>query len=296
MFIKLHEPNPYITYLLSVDGRITFHDNDRIYLYRYQLGLEGERIFYQQLKDIMEGVKLWDVTLDEHGQSQYDFLIVVNRVIYHIDIKNFSGSYAFKTDNFISSNGRNYKNIMSQLQAAHDRLERIVKQQGWPYEVVSRILFINPHFSITNYDGNPNIWFSNQLDPFIKNLQQNTTYKMDLIVAEQLLSLHRPFNYERIHYYPFEQMKPGIRCPRCRNIGKMKVPHNTHLIYCKCGHSYVKKEMLMEVCKELSIINKGKLTVRLVCMWSGIPERSVRRFLSTHFQAFGQNKGRYYMM
>lgn len=93
MFIKVHHPDQYIQYLLAVEDRITLQENDRINLFRYKSGLSGERMFYNLLKNILEGIKIWDITLDNNGSSQYDFLIVVDKVIYHFDVKNYSGVY-----------------------------------------------------------------------------------------------------------------------------------------------------------------------------------------------------------
>ncbi|MGK0576256.1 nuclease-related domain-containing protein [Macrococcus capreoli] len=296
MFIKIHEPNPYYQYLLAVEGRIMLHDNDAINLYRYKRGEAGEHQFYAQLKDIMEGIKLWDITLESQGQSQYDFLIVVNRKIYHFDVKNFSGEYTYKNDNFISANGRNYKNVLAQLNAAHDRLERIVKQQEWHYEVESRILFMNDQFSIRNYDGNPMIWFSHQLPQFIEQLKKETTYKNDLYIAEQLLSLHQPKQFERIFYYPFEQLKVGPRCPVCREIDSITVLNKFKHVHCKCGHVYFKSEMLQQIAYDIHLMNNGRITAKDVCRWSGVPERSVRDFLVKNYNKYGTFKDAYYTL
>lgn len=296
MFIKQHYPSDYYQYLLAVDGRLKLHDTDYINIYRYKLGEEGERQFYNRVKNIMEGFKIWDVTLRENGTSQYDFIIVVGGVIYHYDIKNYSGTYTYKNDNFISENGRNYKNILSQLDGAYERLKRIVRQQGWKYTVESRIIFINEKFSIRNYDGNALIMFSNQVENIIQHLKGSTTYKMDLYVAEKLLSLNSPDEFERIFYYPIENMTKGIRCPKCKKINSVKVMKKYQNVHCKCGHCYAKSDMLHHVTHELSIINRGKIKENHVTTWSGVPERSVRNFLVKHYQKHGTYRDAYYTL
>ncbi|UTH17044.1 nuclease-related domain-containing protein [Macrococcus epidermidis] len=295
MFIKVHHPDQYIQYLLAVEDRITLQENDRINLFRYKSGLSGERMFYNLLKNILEGIKIWDITLDNNDSSQYDFLIVVDKVIYHFDVKNYSGVYTYKNDNFISENGRNYKNIMAQLDAAHDRLIRIVELNNWGYKVESKIIFINKQFSIRNYDGNPLILFHNQIDSFIQYLLKRKTYKNDLYVAEKLVELSNPKVFERIYYYPFEKMKSGPRCPKCLQINKVEALNKFKTVSCACGHTYEKSEMLHNIIDDLFHINQGIIKTKDVVYWSGVPERSVRRFLKQNYHSQGSNKNRSYV-
>lgn len=79
MFIKAHYPDLYIQYLLAVEDRITLQENDRFNLYRYKIGVAGERASYEFLKNIFEGISIWDITLENNGSSQYDFIIVADK-------------------------------------------------------------------------------------------------------------------------------------------------------------------------------------------------------------------------
>ncbi|WP_313020181.1 hypothetical protein [Macrococcoides bohemicum] len=79
MFIEAHYPDLYIQYLLAVEDRITLQENDRINLYRYKMGVAGERALYELLRNIFEGISIWDITLENNGSSQYDFIIVADK-------------------------------------------------------------------------------------------------------------------------------------------------------------------------------------------------------------------------
>ncbi|MGV2875489.1 nuclease-related domain-containing protein [Macrococcus capreoli] len=115
MFLKLHAPDDYINYLLTAEFRTTLDHNDYRNLQQYKRGLQGERKFYNLIKDIKGIVCLWDLVLNINGEVQYDFLIISNKRIIHIDIKNYSGIYHYQDGNFQNESGYVHQGLISQL-------------------------------------------------------------------------------------------------------------------------------------------------------------------------------------
>lgn len=296
MFIKHHVQSNYIKYLYAAHNRTDFKDQDRINFYRYMKGYEGEQKFYELMRNVMEGIKIWDVTLEDNGESQYDFIIVCNRTVYHFDIKNFSGIYKYEDDRFISQNGRSYKNIMAQFYDAHHRLKRIIQTLQPEYVVQSKIIFINETFQISNYNGNPAIIFKPQIASFKQQLMYDRTLKMDLNLAKRIVEKHAPGEYERIYYYPFDKMMTGARCSKCNEINQFHVVPGKQYIHCQCGNTLSKREIVLSTGNEISILNKGIIRTQDVVKWTGISERAVRRYLSEAFQKSGNKKNRVYQI
>lgn len=115
MFVKLRDLNNYERYLLEVKDRIQIDKYDSDKLFTLEKGILGEEYFYERIKDCEGGAKIWDLRLNIKGESQYDFIIVSNKKIVHIDTKYYEGKYNYNNGVFMSENNYVINNPLYRL-------------------------------------------------------------------------------------------------------------------------------------------------------------------------------------
>ncbi|TDM00702.1 nuclease-related domain-containing protein [Macrococcus carouselicus] len=296
MFLKIHEPNTYQKFLLAAEHRTILHDYDQHKLFTYSKGVEGETYFHEQLKNT-ECVKIWDLRLDYLSGCQFDFLIFDKSTIFHIDIKNYTGSYQLVNQQFVSANGHVHADVISQLNKAHYKLEMFLKKQYIPYKLVSRILFVNCDYDLAVTTVPQNVLLPHQVENVVRHIQSIEPLREHQATAEKIISYHNDdLIQERIHYYPFREYKGGIRCEKCRRL-TMTPDYNKRYIFCSnCRHRIDNKTALLQLIKEMSLLKNDSLQAAEVSNWSGMPHQTVKRMMSNACHSKGANKNRQYIL
>ncbi|UJS28140.1 NERD domain-containing protein [Macrococcoides canis] len=205
MFVKTYEPSSYVKYLFEVKGRITLDDFDEAQYKRLYSGYTGEKQFYESIKNC-GSTKLWDLRLDYHGEVQYDFLVIHDGYLFHFDIKNFSGHYSFIDNNFVSEQNYVIKDPISQFNGAHIKLKQFCMKHNLDYKILSYVVFINPDFIVTGFNGHSHILFHGELclcPPYTTTINPvHSLYVADFTIVRHTYSLHS-FSFLPLKYIPF---------------------------------------------------------------------------------------------
>ncbi|TDM12091.1 nuclease-related domain-containing protein [Macrococcus lamae] len=294
MFVKLHEPNDYQKFLLAAEHRMNLNDHDYHKLFTYIKGFEGESYFYKLINDT-ECVKLWDISLDYRKGSQYDFLIFDKGTLYHFDVKNFTGSYQLVDRQFVSEKGNVHTDVVSQLSKAHHKLESFLKSQQIKYQLVSRVLFVNHDYRLSTDTIPKSVLLPHQVDEVVHYIQSIEPLQEHRAAAEKILAYHNnELVQERIHYYPFDNFKGGIRCGKCRRLSMIPDLKKKYICCTNCHHRVNNKTALCSLILEMSLLKNDSLSAAEVRKWSGMPLRTVQRMMSDSCHKQGQYKNMRY--
>ncbi|WP_414048773.1 nuclease-related domain-containing protein [Macrococcus animalis] len=294
MFLKLHEPDNEISYLLNVDGRCELTKDDRTRLFAYQLGYEGEDYFYRLLNEVEGGLKLWDITLKESSKAQFDFLVIGDGTVYHFDVKNYSGNYTYIDGLFKKDNGSVDQTIMTQLKRADLILSQLLIRKGFGYQHVSRIVFVNDKFNLKNFNGDNCIKFASQIPSIINYLKQlGPPTDEDYRLARALIEAN-VLHDRRFVYYDYKRMRKGYRCPNCKRYEMVEIVGRMKYVSCKCGRKLSKLDYIVECARQVWTLKNTSFQVKEISEWSKCEIKTVQRALMGSCKYSGKNKGRKY--
>lgn len=296
MLLKTHHPSRYLSYLLEVDQRIFFKKRDYLALSHYRKGLEGEEKFLHLISDIENIIILWDIRIEMPGEIQYDFIVITEDTVFHFDVKNFSGRYDYEDGIFTSENGYVEKDLVSSLMKGHKKLKQIVKENGFHFNVISKIIFINETLDLRNFPGSKDINFHFDVHKIVNHLKryQHINSEMQRF-ANILVEQHKnDSEHEEINYYDFERMKVGIKCSKCGKLG-MSHKFKKQYFICSCGHKENNKEVMIRTFDAIAAIKKGRAKTTEIAKWTGLNERTIRYFLSKHYQKVGEARSTCYI-
>ncbi|TDM39604.1 NERD domain-containing protein [Macrococcoides goetzii] len=294
MFLKLYDFSDYEQYLWEVKNRIELDSFDESQLYTFERGYMGERICYEALKGTRGGVKLWNVRIRSNGEVQFDFLLIKDRFIIHIDVKNFAGPYTFSNNNFVSENNYVNANPLVQLDKAEKKLKYFCYKNNIDYQVKSYVLFINPTFELSGLEHTDKLLYSTDVSRIVKMLGKGEPTNEELYIGELLKKHHHPNSkYERIHYYPFNALKPGMKCPECRKFLPI-VSGRQRIVRCDCGYKTPKNKLVLDAFRTIKILKNDAVTTADISRYTGIGKTTIRNVLKSEFETYGKNKGRKY--
>ncbi|MCE4955981.1 nuclease-related domain-containing protein [Macrococcoides caseolyticum] len=295
MIVKAHNPSQYISYLLEVDQRIYLIKKDYLALSHYRKGLEGELKFLHVIKDIENVIILWDIRIEMPGEIQYDFIIITQDTVFHFDVKNFSGRYNYEDGIFMSENGYVEKDLMSSLKKAHKKMEKLIIDNKFGFKMVSKIIFINDTLDLCNFPGSGDVMFYFDIHKIVAHLQRYKHIDSEMQrLAKLLIDLHKNNSeHEVIHYYDFNQMKPGVKCKACGRIG-MKHYRKSRFFKCICGYKERNSEVLERTYNAISLIEKGLVNTSKMVSWTKLSDRTLRYFLGRRYKKIGSARATYY--
>ncbi|TDM15762.1 nuclease-related domain-containing protein [Macrococcus bovicus] len=294
MFLKTHQPSDYIHYLMAADKRITLNRSDDRVLKNYLKGYEGERHYYERAHRC-GGLKLWDLSLHSPALAQFDFIHLYNGKVYHFDIKNYTGTVRRSGRQFVSEGEYYYQDILTQLNRADFYLTRLLREHGFQNEVVSRIVFIHPQLTLLEDSADPQIVKPSQVEEVIHFFSQDyqPTREEQRLAQFMLMNHQSTHPHERIFYYPFQDMKKGIRCPRCRYIG-LKSEKGLKKIRCQCGFSEHKKIVLQTTIEEMLLLKNAPVSRQEIDEWTAMCPKAITRVLKENFQMHYKNRATVY--
>ncbi|MGV2927295.1 nuclease-related domain-containing protein [Macrococcus capreoli] len=295
MFLKTREFNQYERYILEAAGRCDLDQFDKDHLFTTDKGLLGEQLFYERIKDCIGGAKIWDMRLRLNGQSQYDFIIVADGKIMHFDTKYYEGQYNYVKGNFVSENGYVINNPLALQTKQHMRLQRFVDKMGISYEVASCIIFVGEQFNVSGFNGDKRILFDKDICKIVNRLNRREVTSEEMEIARTFIE-HYDYKgmHPRIHYYPFEEMKKGVKCPKCRNFLPI-AEKNAKKVRCQCGCEYTKKEVVRLAFDAIYVLKNSGVTVRDVVEFTGVGRTIVQQVLVKEYKKIGTFKDSKYV-
>ncbi|WP_167578035.1 nuclease-related domain-containing protein [Ammoniphilus sp. YIM 78166] len=209
--------------LRSLNARMELTPNDQTYFSNLEKGFRGEQEFDKWIESLANSrLILHDLLLEyNHTLLQVDSFVIDMDKVYLFEVKNFEGDYYIEEDRWHSLSKNEIKNPLLQLQRNESLMRRLLQDLGFPFPIMSYVIFINPEFHLYNCPPNLSIIFPTQLQRFIGRLAKSPSILKDTHsnLAAKLLSTHLTDSpYSRLPKYHFDQLKKGIPCPHCKRM------------------------------------------------------------------------------
>ena len=293
---KVHEPTSINAYLYELEHRTHMEQEDYLKFVKYKKGYEGELKFFEMIEQLDgDFAVLWDINIVRPVRVQYDFIIITSKNILHFDIKNYSGNYRYQNNRLISEHGKTDKDIFIQLDNANAYLNQLIAKYEMPQNLISKIIFINEDLNLTGFNGKDCVMFAHELEAVFNYLKtcKGITQQMKNF-ADALIQMHDNEGIEkRIHYYNIDEMKLGLRCPKCRKIEMRRVARKTYFS-CTCGNMIKNEDAVIQAYDTLKILGKRKVKRNDIVEFTGLSNRTVTRLMNKLFYKKSHYRGTYY--
>lgn len=224
MHLKLRVASNGLRILRSLNTRMNLSANDKKHYLKLEKGYQGEEIFDQLTAKLQcDMYILNDLCLEfNHSVFQIDTLIISQKSIFPIEIKNYEGDYIYDSEEFrrISSD-HEITNPLNQLKRSNSLFRSLLKSLKINLPIDGYVTFINPEFTLYQAPLNTSIIFPTQLNRFLKLLNE-TPSKLNnqhRKLADLLISMHQAESpYTRLPPYNYDQLQKGITCLTCRSF------------------------------------------------------------------------------
>lgn len=296
MIKKIHKPSTVQAYLYELESRVRMELDDYYKFVRYKKGFEGELKFFEMIEHLEgEYIIIWDINIMKPVRVQFDFIIITANNILHFDIKNYSGNYRYQNNRLMSEQGKTDKDIFIQLDNADSYLKQLIAKYEMPQKLISKIIFINEDFHLTGFSGKKCVMFSHELEPVFNYLQSCKGITQQMInFADALIQMHDNKGADnRIHYYNIEDLKLGLRCPKCRKIEMSRIRRKTYF-KCSCGCKLKNENAVLQAYEILALFGKDKVKRKDIVDFTGLSNRTVTRLMNQHFHKHSHYRGTYY--
>ena len=171
MHLKLRVASNALRILRSLNTRMNLSANDKKHYLKLEKGYQGEEIFDQLTAKLQcDMYILNDLCLEfNHSVFQIDTVIISQKAIFPIEIKNYEGDYIYDSEEFrrISSD-HEITNPLNQLKRSNSLFRSLLKSLKINLPIDGYVTFINPEFTLyqapSKYVNN----FSNTIKSFFK--------------------------------------------------------------------------------------------------------------------------------
>ncbi|MGN7178844.1 nuclease [Paenibacillus sp. FSL R5-0490] len=300
MLLKRRFPSDELWYMRYLNTRMELTEKEKQHWANLEKGYEGEVKFDLLTEKLTEvRVVIHDLLLEvNNSYFQIDTLIISERMIHLIEIKNFQGDWHLESDKlFAVTTGREYKNPVYQLKRSAALFRQLLQILKQTIPVEASVIFINPEFTLYQAPMDQPIILPTQINRFLKDLNHppsklNEGHRK---LAQQLLSLHQTKNpYTILPDYHFDQLKKGMYCMDCHSL---LTPVHKNLVCKKCGgHEKIDQGILRNIKEFKHLFPERKLTTQGIHEWcnANINKRTFSRVLKKNFTARGSTSNTYY--
>ncbi|QYA43443.1 NERD domain-containing protein [Macrococcoides bohemicum] len=294
MFIKTAVKPQQLEYLEEVHGRIHMPESDRRKYFNLKLGFEGEKKVYDFLNQFKQGVCIWDVRLDIYGEIQFDFFVIVNGIIFILEIKNFYGNYTYKDGNLKSESGYVCRDVFSQASNERDKFEAFCYEQNIHYKIINEVVFVNDTFKVINDVKDFKFNNMSAIENLAKYMCSFNITDEDIAIGELIVKHHiEQSKNEQKYFYPYDKMTRGLKCPECHRFLEVNRTVKKK-VKCRCGHVMAKSEAIIESFRKIEMLKRDSVSVSEVGEWVDCNPSGIRKLLGENFIKIGTNKNRKY--
>lgn len=302
MVVHYNHPTrpPELQILKILTDRMTLTPDSSNFYYTLQKGYDGEVNFHKHLKKYLTSdcIVLYDLLLDKRETLfQLDCIIIQQRSIWHIEVKNFEGDYILKDNRLYTlPNEKEISNPLNQIERGKRLLNESLEKHGYTFPINPYVVFIHPHFALYQLQTKLPIIIPGQINRFINTIN-NTHSKITSShykLAHTLFSLrHSKSLSSRLPKYEFEQLRKGIRCLHCDGYLTGGDFHKKKLNCDVCGVAESRESAVLRSVDEYSILfPENKITTNIIWNWCGeiISKYKIRRILFQFFQPVDKKK------
>lgn len=284
-----------------LNRRKTLSHSELYNFYNLRKGYEGEIIFSRALKKYIGPThhKIFDLNLTVGGSSsQYDALLFTKNALLHFEIKNQSGDYYIKNNNWYHlASDKQINDPSHQTVRANRLMKKFLNQHHINLEVKSFTVFVHPQFFLYNAPINRQIIFPSQIKHFLENLNELTPKIYTHTEVYKLLSDSHieKFPHEILPEYNFAELKKGIFCINCDN----KLSYSTgKYVQCNiCKSKYTVSNLILSHTYDFArLLPYKKITVNKIYLWLDglISKWNIRKCLKQQLKFIANGKYSYY--
>lgn len=288
--------------LQSLNSRMTLSDQDWKNYFSLAKGFEGE-VKFDQLTGKLESecivINGLLLKIDNHF-FQIDTLIIFQKTIYLVDVKNYEGDYEFESKNLKHiKTGKIIKDPYIQLQRCETMFRQLLQELGFHFNVEAYLVYINSELTMYQAPQNPSVIFPTQIVRFMQTLNKIPT-KLNSgheKLADLLISLDLgDYPFTAKPDYDYDRTIKGVLSACCHQF--MEADGDTKLRCCKCGLEDSVESAVIRCVEEFKILfPERRVTTNAIYDWCKVvrSKRTIRRILQKNYRVCGKGKYCYYV-
>ena len=276
-----------------------------LYLENLERGYKGESRFALEILDVLTcaHVVLRDLRLPmDNNHFQLDAVLLSGNQLIIFEVKNWSGSFVYQDGQFMSRrSAKPYKNPTEQLGRCVVNMQYLLRKWGYDFEVIGRVVFINPSFYLYGAPLDQPFLFAPELADWVKGLNRFDGWvnERHRSLAALLVSKDCPakVDFEILPEFTFIELKKGLDCCSCGSFTTKVVGQRVRCL--DCGTVERTKEAIVRLAEELvQLFPKTKITSRLVGEYCGgrLSRQRINRSLSGKYEGRGRTRGRHFQI
>lgn len=301
---KLRHVPKELTTLRCLNARMKLLDQDWKNYFSLEKGFAGECKFDLLTEKLESECNVINGLLLKVDNSffQIDTVIIFQKTIYLVDVKNYEGDYQFDGEEKHLKHfktGKIIKDPFIQLQRCKTLFLQLLQDLGFHFNVEACLVYINPEFTMYQAPQNPSVIFPTQVERFMKSLNKAQT-KLNNgheKLADLLISMDfGDYPYAERPVYSYEQLEKGPVSPCCYSF--MEPVNNMKLRCKKCGLEECVEEVILRSVEEFKILfPERKVTTDAIYHWCKVVKsrRTIRRVLQKYYRACGKGRYCYYV-
>jgi hypothetical protein len=274
--------------------------DDKWHYLKLEKGYQGE-VMFDKLTALLDNDLLIinDLCLEFNNSSfQIDTLIIAQDTLYPFEVKNYDGDFVYEADNFLKLPKKDILNPLDQLKRSKTLLQQLLRSYGFHFQLEGHVVFVNPEFALFQAPVNVPIILPNQLNRFIKKLNQtpsklNSRHKK---LGETLISLHQPLSrHTKLPSYKYERTNKGVICPT--DYSFMIYDGNKKVSCGMCGCEESADSAILRGVEEIRLLFPDKkITTNHVFEWGGMigSKKMIGRILKQNYQLKGYGQWTFY--
>lgn len=304
MDIKRREVPKDLKVLRLLYQRNGLSEEDQKQYFKLEKGFEGELRFDEMVKERLpndDWLILSDLLLEINNRlTQIDAILISGGKIFNINVKNHEGDHYIK-DGFwyMSPSGMEIHDPLLQLRRSELVLRQIIHSLGLNLPIVSKVIFINPDFTLYQAPMDLPIVLPTQLNRFFKDLLMSSSKpgKKEWALAKKLASMHITESpYSNVPPYTLKKLKKGVCCASCHSF-KLKLV-GKDLVCQICGSIEKLDSAIMRVVEDFhTLYPDRKITVKVISEWCGldINRKIIERTLKKNLVLIKKQRYSYYL-
>jgi len=285
----------------ALRSRKVFTEEDKALYVSAKRGYDGELKFYHFLKEVSsrDPLLLHSLSLESNNSKfQIDSLLLNDQSIYLFEVKNFSGDYYIRNNNWYARSGnKEINNPFIQLKRSESLLRQLLSSLNISYSIIPYVVFINSEFTLFNASMNLPLLFHSQLRRFFHRdfFQRFPPSETDRKIATLLTKQHKEdVRPDLLPQYTFDELRKGVKCSGCEGFMELATTKTLKCNFCGVFES-IDKGVLRAIDEFCLLFPQERITTSTIAEWCNIlSKRTIRRVLSKFYQRNGNGKATYY--
>lgn len=203
-------------------------------------------------------------------------------------------------DTLLKNNfGSSFTSPFIQMERARNEFNKLCHYLEIHKPVVSKLVFTNPYFNFKNKNLlKDQVILPSELGS-LTQLFKNQNQSENQRIKQKLLTVRSSFDaqYNKGVTIPFEQIKPGIKCPRCNRMFTVKIEQDKQKCTCQYCENVMDKKYVYEYnLQELYYLKQEPFTITEAVWWlGGNSSSTIRRVCEQNFKSIGKRYKKFYI-